>query len=172
MFQLLFLLHTQSKVLCSCFLLCYVLSVHAMDYLIASKPLHWTKHLSVNKPPVAWDHTAQRPNPGRPQKPPQHTLHQTTHRPTVSWTGHNNLELNFDMTVCQPELKEAVCMVHHKKKLRKKTKPISVSNHRDITPAALILSAWCYLFWSYIRPHNHQTPKRYSSTYILVVPVV
>lgn len=39
-----------------------MLPVHAMDYLISFKPLHQTKHLSENKPPVAWNHPAQHPN--------------------------------------------------------------------------------------------------------------
>lgn len=101
-------------------------AVYAMDYLITIKPLYQTKHLSENKP--------LSPGITRLSIPtlPGHKCHDTlsfeqhtAHCPIMSWTLHNNLELNF---VCEAKQNAAVYTILNNKKHDHRNSPF---NHRD-----------------------------------------
>lgn len=131
----------------------FMLPVPAMDYLISIKPLQQTKRLSENKPPVAWNHSVSQPWPATKSRMTHiecwNTHHLLSH---MSRTLHNNLALNFGMSVCQPKHNAAVCTIFNKKNTQSQSPQSKAVYCRspltaDIKLPTLTYSTWCCYLW-------------------------
>lgn len=113
-----------------------MLCVKAMDYLFTMKPLLQTKHLWENKPPrpgiilLSFPTMTCLKSHDKRQKDTDCWTTHIAYCPIMTWTQHNNLDLNLDTSVCQLKHNAAFCMtLKHKTRSQPLDRNIHL-NHR------------------------------------------